>query len=457
MAVSAYGLVIRHRRYGGEFQRYFHELMDSQWFSKDEIEALQTRKLREIVRWAYEQVPYQKRRFDEAGIDPYKVESIEDLAELPIMTSQDLRRLDKELVARGVKGRLYRTYSSGTTGTPTCTYVTADDLRRNAAFLARARAWAGLPVGRHRMATFGGRIVVPAQQARPPFWRYDVFSDNWHFSSYHLSERNLPHYCRQLAKIDPIHIRSYPSAIYTVAFFMRDHSISDIRPRAIVTSAETLLEHQRQVIEEQFACNIHDEYGCNEMAVFATQCEHRSYHICPEYSWVEVRGSSDYSPDQTEGTLTCTSFVNFTVPLIRYRMADAISLSSDRCDCGREMPVIKQICGREDDIVTTPDGRKVGRLDPVFKGTNGIKEAQIVQESPDHITVRVVWAQQETGRQRAIIAFLRNQLQQRLGEAVHIDFEETRQIERTRSGKFRAVISKVPNRQIELIDSEWSS
>jgi len=297
------------------------------------------------------------------------------------------------------------------------------------------------------MATFGGRIVVPAQQTRPPFWRYDVFNDNWHFSSYHLSDRNLPHYCDQLSKVNPSHIRSYPSAIYTVALFMRDRGIAGIRPKAIITSAETLLEHQREVIEEQFGCRIYDEYGCNEMAIFATQCEEGSYHISPEYSWVKVGRSSECSADQTEGALICTSFINLTMPLIRYKIADVVSLSGDRwCACGREMPVIAQICGRQDDVVATRDGRKVGRLDPVFKGANGIKEAQIVQDAPDHITVRIVWVEHEISKRKAIMGFVEDQLQRRLGEAVHIDFEETRQIERTRSGKFRAVISKLPNR-----------
>nr|HDM59341.1 phenylacetate--CoA ligase family protein [Bacillota bacterium] len=281
VAVSAYGLVIKHRRYGGEFQRYFHELMDSQWFSKDEIEALQRRKLKEIVRWAYEQVPYQKRRFDRAGIDPYKVECIEDLKELPVMTSQDLRRLGRQLVARNHKGRLYKTYSSGTTGTPTCTYVTADDLRRNYAFAARSLTWAGIPLTRHRMATFGVRMVSPHKRSAPPYWRHDVVADNYHFSIYHQSERTLPAYCRQLSKIRPMHIRAFPSALHVLCSFMkkRPEIPRPPAPVAIITSAETLYDHHRALIEGMLRCKIYDEYGCNELSLLATQCDGGSYHL----------------------------------------------------------------------------------------------------------------------------------------------------------------------------------
>ena len=246
LAVSTYGMMIRRRRRGGEFTRYYNELMESQWFDESEMAELQRTRLRKLVRWACERVPFQRRRFEEAGIDPNRVEGVEDLRGLEVMTSQDLKRLGRALVAEGVQDKIYITHSSGTTGTPTATFVSAEDLRRNYAFRDRSRGWAGLPIERHRTASFGGRQITPIERQHPPFWRYDIVNDKWHYSSYHLSDDNLGAYCEHLARIAPIEIFGYPSSIYAIAAYMRDKGISNVRPKAIITSSETLLEHQRQ-------------------------------------------------------------------------------------------------------------------------------------------------------------------------------------------------------------------
>ena len=109
----------------------------------------------------------------------------------------------------------------------------------------------------------------------------------------------------------------------------------------------------------------------------------------------------------------------------------------------QSFPVIDEIVGRTDDIIVTPEGRRVGRLDPIFKGGLGIKEAQIIQTSKDEILIRIVKSESYSSKD---LEFLSDQLRKRIGLSMNIRFEIVPQIERDRNGKFRSVVSLVGSR-----------
>jgi phenylacetate-CoA ligase len=259
------------------------------------------------------------------------------------------------------------------------------------------------------------------------------------FSSYHLSDRYLAAYVEQLNRFQPELIDSYPSALHVVARYALTHGLPLPRPRAIVTSSETLLPDQRADIERAFGCAVRDQYGSAEMVAFIAQCEEGTYHVNPEYGITEVESDPARNNADGSGRLLCTGFLNTAMPLIRYEIGDTAVLEDGACGCGRHFPRVRALMGRIDDYVSTPDGRLVGRLDPVFKGVEGIAESQIVQDSTNHITVYLVPA---SGSVPAVTT-LRENLQARLGADMAIDMTEVASIPRTRAGKFRAVVSLV--------------
>jgi phenylacetate-CoA ligase len=259
------------------------------------------------------------------------------------------------------------------------------------------------------------------------------------FSSYHLSPENAPAYSRALCAWAPDYIDSYPSAVSTLAGLLREQGLPAPRLRAVVTSSETLLEAQRERIADVFGARCFDQYGCTEQTVYVSQCEAGTYHVHPEYGLVEVldpRGEP-VKPGES-GELVCTSFTNDAFPLLRYRMGDAATLGEPGCACGRAFPVLLRIEGRLDDLLVTPDGRRVGRLDPVFKGRRTIAEAQIVQESALDVRVRLVPAAGYTEADGESVA---RELRARLAPEMRIRVERVAAIERTAAGKFRAVVN----------------
>lgn len=435
---TIYGLKLHWERYGGENKTYTGQLAESEFETATFFSELQARELRSLVHHTYHTTLHYRKLFDEIGIQPSDIDSPSDLKKIPILEKSEITANPGLFLSSAFKFKaLSKIYTSGTTGSPLTVFYDKTSRRKNYAFFNRVRRWRGTRVGNKR-ATFYGRTIIPLKQKAPPFWRYDLAEKNMLFSSYHMSPDSLPHYYDKLCEFQPVEIRGYPSSLYSLALYMTENRLSGIRPKAIFTTAETLFQSTRDIIEDAFQCEITDTYGCTEMAFYITQCEYGTYHAHPEYGIIETLDSDGNSVSCGPGELVCTGFVNYAMPLLRYRVGDTLAIDHDDCPCGRQFPVVGEILGRTDDIIITPEGRPVGRLDPVFKGGLGVEEAQIVQTKKDEILLRLVKNDRYSVKDQD---FLTLELRKRVGHSMAIAFEFIPKIERDKNGKFRAVIS----------------
>jgi phenylacetate-CoA ligase len=310
-------------------------------------------------------------------------------------------------------------------------------LQRNYAFFARFRDWAGVSADA-RVATFAGRTLVPPDQDRPPYWRYNRAGRTLLCSSYHLGPHSAGAYADALVRFAPALIDSYPSSIEPIARYILEHDVPAPRPRAVITSSETLDLATRSVIERAFDCPVFDHYGAAEMAAFITQCRAGAYHVNPEFGIVEILRDGHPVQVGETGEIVATGFLNPVMPLIRYATGDLAVQGRAGCPCGREFPALERISGRADDVLITPEGRRIGRLDPIFKAVTALVETRIVQDGVDHVRVETVTeAALASGEQAALLEELRN----RLGPSMRIDLVRVPKIERTAAGKFRSVVN----------------
>ena len=440
--ISLYGMKLRRLRLGSTYERHREELDKSQWLPQPALDAMQTQSLQGLLRHAFHTVPYYRTLAESRGLNPEIITPETLHRHLPILDKAEVKSAPVQFLSQSIPPRRLSTiHTSGTTGTPLTIRCTKESIQKNYAFFARFLRWAGVDIG-VRNATFAGRIVVPPQQKRPPYWRSNRAFRSTLFSSYHLSSDNLPGYVEALSSLQPLYIDAYPSAIYTVARFINTTKTRHfVRPLAIITSSETLLEHQREEIETAFGCKVFDQFGSAEMATFISQCEHGSYHVHPEYGIVEIvdQDGNPLPPDSV-GQMVCTGFLNDAMPLVRYRIGDSARLASRECGCGRKFPVIEALEGRSDDILIGSDGQAVGRLDPLFKGLKGVRETQIIQDSPGMVRALVVPAP-DFNSDTALL--LTTRLKERLGTDMQVTVESVPTIPRTRAGKFRAVINNM--------------
>lgn len=443
LLLSAYGLQLYKLRYGGSFQQQLDLLERIRGYSLAELQALQVRELQRLLTHAQRNVPWYRQRFAEHGLRPEQID-LDNLHRLPVLSKEEAKAHGPLLVAENFPRRALHTLNtSGTTGSPLIVQASSAALQKNYAFFERFLRSAGVS-SKQRSATFAGRLLLPPQQIGPPYWRRNLAMNTLLCSSYHISPATAADYLRRIARFKPLYIDAYPSAIHQLAQFVLDKGEDySIRLKAVITSSETLLEHQREAIEEAFGCRVFDQYGSAEMAACITQCEQGSYHVNPDYGIVEIikDDGTPAAPGEV-GELICTGFINEAMPMIRYRIGDSAVATDTPCACGLAWPVVGSLLGRLDDIIVTTDGRQIGRLDPLFKGLRGIKEAQIVQVELDRIVVNLVRADDYAP---SVGAELIQALQRRVGSDMHVDLEFLSHIPRTSSGKFRAVVSQLPS------------
>ena len=431
--ISAYGYHLKRVRYGRAQQRIVRELLASQWLAETELRQLQLAKLSWLVQYARKTVPLYSAR-----AMPDQIGDLGDVQQIPVLQKKDLQGDRGYLVSSAFRGKFEEVHTGGTTGTPLTIYCSRAVLKRNYAFFARFREWAGVPLG-SRTATFAGRTIVPPDQQEPPFWRWNLASNTLLLSSYHISRATVPAYVGALEKFGPDVIDSYPSALEPIARYMIESGRQGVRPGAIITSSETLMPDVRALFEEAFQCKVFDHYGAAEMAALITQCEAGSYHVNPEFGYLEILKDGETARPGEVGEIVATGFVNPVMPLIRYATGDLASWREGDCECGRHFPMVEKLMGRMDDVITTPDGRLIGRLDPIFKAVSTIQEAQIIQDRKDRVRVQLVATDlpaQEAER-------LRQELQNRLGPEMTVDISCVNAIPRTERGKLRTVVNLV--------------
>jgi phenylacetate-CoA ligase len=431
-------------RFGADYERIVSEIEQRDRWGPEQFVDYQHEQLRAIVTHAAANVPYYRRLFGELGIDSASIQTAADLTKVPVLEKQMAREnVDALVDERLDRSTLVTVNTSGTTGTPLDLYR---QVEQEAAALAyydvRCHDVAGVRRRRNRSVSLGGHLVTEPNRAKPPFWVHNRHWNQLYMSSYHLAPQHLGAYAKAIRKFGPDYVEGYPSSVYAVANHIVENDLPPLSLKAAFTTAENLFDHQRDAIRKAFGCPTYSQYGCGEMVVFAAECEAGSMHLTPEFGIVEVL-DPDGGPAEagTPGDLVCTGLMGFAQPFIRYRLGDVGALRVEPCSCGRPLPVLDHIEGRIDAVLITRDGRRIGRLDPVFKGAEGIAEAQIVQDDFDRFRIRIVPGK---GYSEADGRVLAKNLMQRTGEA-DIQVELVESIERTRAGKFKAVVCNLPD------------
>lgn len=434
IAVSAMGLKLRNERYRIAGEKKLAELLKTQYFSANEMLNYQSAAFVKMARHAINNTDFYKRWASKNGIVAGDIKSIEDLHLFPVIEKSYIRENSHEFKAQplSVKSKAITLHTSGTTGTPLSVYTDQDSRSEHYAFFSRLRSWYGLqPVDRR--ATMFGRIIMPASQKESPFWRYDAINKNLLMSSYHLKNENLVHYYNKLVDYKPQEIFSYPSSIVQLADFIIKENLKPIKLKLLMTTAEHLHDHQREKLTRAFDAPIVNQYGCTEMAFFASTLPSGDFCLHPEHGIAEVRNSSGALQGGGEGELVVTGLVNFSMPVIRYVIGDLLNIGS-KLDNG--FPVVEALEGRNDDIIYTKKGDPVGRLGGIFRGCSGVKNAQIYQDEIGDIQLRLMVDEKYT---ESIGSSLMIELKKRTGDGVNISLVILDLIPKEKNGKIKLV------------------
>jgi phenylacetate-CoA ligase len=362
-------------------------LMRNERRTASEIEGIQTRKLRRLVRHAYDRVPFYRDLFRKAGVSPEDIRSSIDLERLPIIDKSDFRgRNQSELFDQCLKdkSRLIPVDTSGSSGVALRFYIDRSyDQFRKAQYL---RPY--LSNGR-RMFDRVLRLMNTEPPPRKWFQSLGLMREEYLYSDSDLA--------RQVAvfkRYKPTVLQGFGSSIGLLADRIALENTPFDHPRLIFTDSELLAGAIRKKIETVFQSRVLDVYGTFETDNIAYECDrHSGYHIASDCVVMEfLRDGKRVRPGE-EGEIVCTVLDNFAMPFIRYNLHDIGIASDGPCACGRPFPIMKMIEGRSDDYAVYAGGiRKsprsfLGLFDPLARF---ILEYRIVQGAIDRFVVEVV-------------------------------------------------------------------
>jgi phenylacetate-CoA ligase len=424
-------------------------LQRGQWFSRKEIERLQTEHLRLLLKHACDTVPYYRRVFRERGLSPSDIKSVDGLIKIPVLTKADIRNHFEDLISRSFpRNRLIPSVSGGT-GDQIKFYVTKDQLSWEVAAEFRAYRWAGYRLG-DRCLMFWGSPIDLARHAGIIKRSTSKLERIMVLNTYVVSDEVLCKYVCLMMRFNPEIIRGYASSVYMMAKYMLERNIDYVCPRAVITSAETLFEHMRKTIEEAFGCPVFDYYGSREIGAIAAECEmHSGYHISAENVVLEFVRDGEHVAAGEDGVILVTSLRNFGMPFIRYAIEDVGKPSDDICSCGRSLPLMSSIEGRVSQFMAVYD-KKLKRVIPVSTAGPGlfggilmyvpIENYRIIQENLDRVVITAVKGKGYLQRHTDLIV---THVRKFLGDNITVEVEFVDYLPPLPSGKRSVFVSKI--------------
>jgi len=422
---------------------YLWRIRKAQRLNPSELEELQNKKLRAVVKHAYENVPYYHKLFNSVNLKPNDIRTKEDLVKVPITNKKTLQKLPiTERIARGVDiSKCIKGRTSGSTGEPLDVLFSCRELSHRIAMQTRVY---GLNLTEKKVNILD-RTPLPAEGSPATIFRKLKKCLNcvglWrrHYFSLLEEPKQL---VSKLLEIKPDVIETQPSTMKLVSQCVRENNITGIAPRMIFTRAERLSREDRKQIETIFGAKLTDLYGTVEFGILAWECDrHQGYHINSDIILVEAIKDNQQVYGE-EGEVICTDLTNYTMPFIRYALGDIAVLSEERCGCGRSFPLIKLVQGRCDDFITLASGKIVSPvvLELSLERIEGIGQYKLVQENIDIFDVQIVKGQ---NFKEATIKEVENVLREILGGDNRININIVGEIPREKSGKIRPILSKV--------------
>jgi len=425
---------------------YLARAMKRGYWNSGKLRRYQEKRLRSVVKYAYNFVPFYHEKIRKAGISPSDIKTLEDLSKLPIIRKDEFRlESSGRLVSVEFdieKLKVVRT--SGSTGKPFEVYInSAEDDWRKAIYM-RANIscgqkprdnWVAITAPHHFSDTTNTqrRLGIFAQTC------ISVFAD--------VNEQ-----MRLLDEAKPDILDGYSGSLLLLAKEFQKGRVETIRPRIIFGTAELIDNVSRRFIEQMFNAPFYDQFGCSEVDRTAWQCpEKTGYHMDVDSvitQFVDDEGNDVSSGER--GEIVYTSLFNYSMPLIRYAVGDIGGPSDEKCSCGRSFPLMEVVEGRKDSLLLLPDGQLLSPRTftvalSMFELYNQIEQFLVVQEKVDlfkiYIKKKDIGVNEDVLGSGLLMHF-RRMLNSKLNE-VKFDVKFVEDLPVNKTGKHRAVVSEL--------------
>lgn len=424
---------------------YLAEYERSQHLSREQLDAVQWRKLERLLAHCWAEVPYYARRWRESGAEPGDIRTPADFARLPRLTKQDIRDNFEDLHARSHREGLIYKKTGGSTGEPMKFGYTRESYERRIAAMWRGYGWAGAHMGRRTLYVWGAPVIDSTVGTLKTKDRlYHAAFNRRVVNAFLMRDENLPEFAQAFDDFRPEVVVGYVGPLLRIAEWLNARKRTVHRPQAILSAAEALHARQREVLEATFGAPVYNTYGCREFMLIASECgERKGLHATADHLVVEVDAPLRGVDGEPVGEILVTDLHNYGMPFVRYANGDLAVPSSRTCACGRGLPLLERIEGRRLDCVRTPAGGLVPGefFINAFFGVDGIKRYQVVQRELGALDIMLVRGPDFSERS---VEQVRAEVRKAVDESVELRLHFVDDIPMSRSGKFRVSISELP-------------
>jgi phenylacetate-CoA ligase len=413
-------------------------------WTREQILAFQTRRLQALVRHASRRVPYYRRLFEQAGLRPDDIRSLDDLSRIPITSRADIQRLPPGDVLSGGADpvRLILHSTSGASGEPLRVWRTFFEEYLLRAFRLKEQLARGMRLRDRRAGVVladrpAGLERVPG--GRPFYSRLGLLRRER--ASCLLPTQEI---LARLRALEPDILGGYGGSIAWIAGSMTEEDRARIRPRLVLTGAETLTPEMRQQISQGFGAPVFDFYASHEYSLLASECPRGGrYHVTEWNVILEVFRDGRPAGPGEEGEVVATALHSYTMPFIRYRLNDLVTLGETPCSCGAPVSTLSRILGRTIEQFVLPDGKVIhpyALVLPLLAEAPWLRRYQIVQDRADRVLVKIIPFANPSAEAVAAVA---RRMAAALEGQLTVEIELVEDIPPEPSGKYRPYYSLV--------------
>ena len=424
------------------------QLERSEWWPPKILLAHQLRQLENLLGHAARTVPFYRERLDVLAPLRRGELTLEKWRQIPVLKRADFQDVQAEVVSNAVPeshGAVSENTTSGSLGRPvtikttgvTGVFFTAINLRYH---LWHGRDLSAAVCAIHPLRKKPQLEASKADTALP--WVPVYYTGRMYFLDSRVPVREQFDW---LIRHEPQYLLTQPSNLRALIQHSRETGTVPPGLSQVSTLAEIVEPALRDDCAQAWGATVCDVYSCEELGMVAIQCpDHPHYHVQSESVFVEVlnkRGEA-CAPGET-GRVVATDLHNFAMPLIRYETGDFAEVG-EACPCGRGLPMLSRIMGRQRNMLTLPSGDTMWPSfhASLFVSVARVRQLQLIQHRVDQIEVRLVVAEALTAGQEAKIA---ENLAQSLGQPFRFRFTYFEDIPTGPGGKFEDFISKLPN------------
>lgn len=425
-----------------------HQLRHSERLPPEQLEALQLDQLSRLLRHAAATVPYYRDRDPYAAMARTGPLTREAWQELPVLTRTDVQDAGSTLNSGQVPEDHRPVHSgstSGSTGRPVRYSATAVTSLMWRAITLREMLWHRRDFSANLAAIRPERAeLVPEEGVQVPGWgpAVNVVYDTGPAAVLRI-QTDVARQAEWLVRQDPVYLMSMPTNLFALTQHFRATSVRLPRLRQVLSYGEAVSPNVRAACRQVWDAPLVDLYSSQEIGYMALQCpDTEQYHVQSEVALVEVL-DDDGRPCRAGqvGRVVVSPLHNYAMPLLRYDVGDYAEVGGS-CPCGRTLPLLARIMGRERNMLRLPTGETVWPRFPArfWVHIEAIRQLQLVQHELDHIEARIVASRDLTPAEESEFASI---VRDRLGYPFRVSFRYLEGIDRSRSLKFEEFVSRL--------------